>query len=56
LNRIALVDAMWDAAGERDQVRAEWGGARLRISITGASVFFQYFPECGCELDGLRKG
>jgi hypothetical protein len=47
---------MWDAAGECDQVQAEWGGARLRISITAEAFFLQYFPECGAESDGLRKG
>jgi hypothetical protein len=47
---------MWDAAGERDQVQAEWGGARLRISMTAEAFFLQYFPECGSVSDGLRKG
>jgi hypothetical protein len=34
---------MWDAADERDQVEAEWGSARSRMSIIGQALFSSVF-------------
>jgi hypothetical protein len=43
LNHITPVETMWDAADEREQVEAEWGGARSRMSIIGQALFSAVF-------------